>query len=162
MNAITRPHDGVVLGIDIDGTKVALATADLAGGRLAVRKLAMRASQGAGPVMARVLAAGRGLAAQTATRSCGRPVAGHRPPVQLPRRGLPVTGLLQQSPGMPEPVPGPAQVSRGQVDDRSRGQRKAERGRLVPGLGDRQLDQLLAALQRSRPGLKHAQLGEDP
>ncbi len=62
---------GVLLGVDIGGTKVALAIADLDGRILAREHLATEAQRGAEQVIDRTLAAARTLVAD----SCGRCVA---------------------------------------------------------------------------------------
>ncbi len=59
---------GLLLGVDIGGTKVALATADLDGRILARAHLATEAQQGAGQVVDRTLAAARTLIADTGGR----------------------------------------------------------------------------------------------
>lgn len=55
-------QEDFVLGIDFGGTKVALATADLAGRVLAARRIPTTAQRGAEQVIDRALAAARGLA----------------------------------------------------------------------------------------------------
>ncbi|MGI8445739.1 MAG: ROK family protein [Streptosporangiaceae bacterium] len=83
--------------MDFGGTKVALATADLAGRRLAARRLPARAADGADAVVERALAAARDLIAQTTSRT-GSPLvatAATSPGIVLPGRIL----LAPNNPG---------------------------------------------------------------
>lgn len=66
---------GFVLGIDLGGTKVALATADAGGRILARRRLPTHAEEGAPAVLRRTLSEGRSLVAETATAGAGRLLA---------------------------------------------------------------------------------------
>jgi glucokinase len=63
------PEEGFVLGIDVGGTKLALATADLDGNRRFDNELPTLADQGAPAVICRLLEAARGLI--TRTREAG-------------------------------------------------------------------------------------------
>lgn len=62
---IRSPKEGFVLGIDVGGTKLALATADLDGSRLFDDELPTLAGRGAPAVISRLLDAARGLVTKT-------------------------------------------------------------------------------------------------
>lgn len=62
---MSMPVDGFVLGIDLGGTKIALATADVNGTLLSQQTIATLAPQGAEQAIARTIAHGRDLVEQT-------------------------------------------------------------------------------------------------
>jgi glucokinase len=75
-NRQTRPpEEGFVLGIDVGGTKLALATADLDGNRLLDDELPTLADQGAPAVISRLLEAARGLITRTSAAGGGELLA---------------------------------------------------------------------------------------
>jgi glucokinase len=65
------PEEDFVLGIDVGGTKLALATADLDGNRRFDDELPTLADQGAPAVISRLLEAARGLVARTSAAGGG-------------------------------------------------------------------------------------------
>jgi glucokinase len=69
------PKDGFVLGIDVGGTKLALATADLHGNRLFDDELPTLADQGARAVISRLLDAARALVMKSSGAGAGELVA---------------------------------------------------------------------------------------
>ena len=69
------PEEGFVLGIDVGGTKLALATADLDGNRLFHGELPTLADQGAPAVISRLLEAARALITRTSREGGGELVA---------------------------------------------------------------------------------------
>jgi glucokinase len=73
--SIRSPEGGFVLGIDVGGTKLALATADLDGNRLFDDALPTLADQGARTVITRVLDAARALVMRTSGAGAGELVA---------------------------------------------------------------------------------------
>jgi glucokinase len=68
-------EEGFVLGIDVGGTKLALATADLAGNRLFDNELPTLADQGGPAVISRLIETARGLIARTSAAGEGELVA---------------------------------------------------------------------------------------
>lgn len=77
LTAITTrgPMEGFVLGIDVGGTKLALASADLHGNRLFDDELLTRSEEGAPAVMSRLLDSARRLVAKTREARGGTLVA---------------------------------------------------------------------------------------
>jgi len=69
------PEEDFVLGIDVGGTKLALATADLDGNRRFDDELPTLADQGAPAVISRLLEAARGLIARTCATGGGELLA---------------------------------------------------------------------------------------